>query len=91
MSRCPSRRTAGAARFELNLVPIFLLPSTFQVTDTAQRVAIPYPAPYPAGKGVLAVEGEASGVVISLAPDWRIEALHGMQTLDVWWETNKPC
>jgi hypothetical protein len=72
-------------------VPIFLLPSTFQVTDTAQRVAIPYPAPYPAGKGVLAVEGEASGVVISLAPDWRIEALHGMQTLDVWWETNKPC
>jgi hypothetical protein len=63
----------------------------FQVTAAPQRVAIPYPAPYPAGKGVLAVEGEASGIIISLYPNWRIEALHGLQTLDVWWETNKPC
>jgi hypothetical protein len=63
----------------------------FQVTDTPQRVAIPYPAPYPAGKGLLAVEGEASGIIVSIYPNWRIEVLHGLKTLDVWWATDKPC
>jgi len=63
----------------------------FQVTDAPQRVAIPFPAPYPAGKGLLVVEGEAGGIIISVDPDWRIEALHGLLTLDVWWEPRKPC
>jgi len=63
----------------------------FQVTDAPQRVAIPFPAPYPAGKGLLVVEGEASGIIISLYPDWRIEALHGLLTYNVWWKPRNPC
>lgn len=63
----------------------------FQVTDAPQRVAIPFPAPYPAGKGLLVVEGEASGIMISLYPNWRIEALHGLLTHEVVWEPLKPC
>lgn len=63
----------------------------FQITGTPQRVAIPYPAAYPAGKGLLAVQGEASGVIVSLYPDWRIDALHGLRSTDVVWAPDKPC
>ncbi|MBO0734605.1 MAG: hypothetical protein J2P49_09880 [Methylocapsa sp.] len=63
----------------------------FQITGTPQRIAIPYPAAYPAGKGLLAVQGEASGIIVSLDPDWRIDALHGLRSNDVVWEPDKPC
>ena len=63
----------------------------FQITGPPQRVAIPYPAAYPAGKGLLAVQGEASGIIVSLDPVWRIDALHGLRSTDVVWEPDKPC
>ncbi|MGH6853621.1 MAG: hypothetical protein ACREDJ_10605, partial [Methylocella sp.] len=63
----------------------------FQLNDAPQRVAIPFPAPYPAGKGLLVIEGEASGAIISLYPGWRIEALHGLLTQDVVWQPRKSC
>jgi hypothetical protein len=63
----------------------------FRLNDASQRVAIPFPAPYPAGKGVLVVEGEASGAIISLYPGWRIEALHGLVTHDVVWKPRNHC
>ncbi len=63
----------------------------FEVTDAPQRVAIPFPASYQAGKGLLVVEGEASGIIISLYPDWRIETLHGLLTHNVVWKPLKSC
>ena len=42
----------------------------FQVTDTPQRVAVPFPAAYPVGKGVISIEGNGSGTSVSLYPAW---------------------
>jgi len=40
----------------------------FTLTDAPQRVAIPFPAPYASGQGVISVEGAANGAVIGLRP-----------------------
>lgn len=63
----------------------------FKVTDTPQRVAIPYPAPYPTGKGVISVLGEGSDLSIWVAPVWTIPQLNGTASLNVWWNTDQPC
>ena len=56
-----------------------------------QRVAIPFPAPYPTGRGVISVEGVANGAVISISPAWHIDSLGGSASLDVVWTPDKPC
>jgi len=63
----------------------------FTLTDAPQRVAIPFPAPYATGKGVLSVEGAASGAVISISPAWHINSLPGSASLDVVWTPKDPC
>ncbi|MDR3466072.1 MAG: hypothetical protein P4M07_09025 [Xanthobacteraceae bacterium] len=63
----------------------------FTLGDTPQRVAIPFPTPYPTGIGTLNVEGEASGAVVSLYPAVNIEALKGSSPISVWWVPRKPC
>jgi hypothetical protein len=40
----------------------------FTVTDLAQRIAVPYPAPYGSGSGSFVVEGNATGVIVGLTP-----------------------
>jgi hypothetical protein len=63
----------------------------FNLTEAPQRVAIPFPAPYPTGRGVISVEGTANGAVISISPAWRIDSLGGSASLDVVWTPDKPC
>ena len=63
----------------------------FNLTDAPQRVAIPFPAPYATGRGVISVEGEANGAVISISPAWHINSLGGSASLDVIWRPDKPC
>ena len=63
----------------------------FNLTDAPQRVAIPFPAPYPTGRGVISVEGAANGAVISISPAWHIDSLGGSTSLDVVWTPDKPC
>jgi hypothetical protein len=63
----------------------------FNLTEAPQRVAIPFPAPYPTGRGVLSVEGVANDAVISISPAWHIDSLGGSASLDVVWTPDKPC
>ena len=63
----------------------------FEIKDAPQQVAIPFPAPYPQGHGVLSVEGNATGAVISLFPAWHIDALNGAATRNVIWKPGNPC
>ncbi len=63
----------------------------FTVTEAPQRIAIPYPAPYPVGHGVLSVEGDASGSVVLLTPGWHANTENGVKTINVVWAPKKPC
>ncbi len=63
----------------------------FQVTDTPQRVAVPFPAAYPVGKGVISIEGNASGTSVSLYPAWTVQTLNGSASRNVVWKPGNPC
>jgi hypothetical protein len=61
-----------------------------QLTPAPQRIAIPYPAPYPTGRGVLSLVGEADQVGFFLRPG-GVRNVHGTHSTNVWWRTDKPC
>jgi hypothetical protein len=61
------------------------------VTSTPQRVALPFPAPYSAGKGVISVEGIAQGVTVSLSPAWTSRTGGGSEPINVVWSPKSPC
>lgn len=63
----------------------------FTVTANAQRIAIPFPAPYLSGAGVLTVEGQGTQVLVSLSPMKSFENLSGVGTINVWWTPKNPC
>ncbi len=63
----------------------------FQLTDTPQQVATPFPAPYPTGRGVISIEGNANGAVVSLYPAWTVGTVSGTAARNVVWKPNKPC
>lgn len=63
----------------------------FTLGEAPQRVAIPFPTPYPTGIGSISVEGEASGAVVSLYPAVNIETLKGASPISIWWVPKKPC
>jgi hypothetical protein len=50
------------------LAQVAIWKPVFTLTDAPQRVAIPFPAPYASGQGVISVEGAANGAVIGLRP-----------------------
>jgi hypothetical protein len=62
-----------------------------QVTNSPQRVALPYPAPYPTGRGVLSVVGDADEVSIYLTPGWFVPSLKGAASINVHWKVTNPC
>lgn len=63
----------------------------FHATDTPQRIAIPYPAPYETGRGVMWAIGEGSGLAIDLYPRWNIPSLNGAAPINVVWTPTDPC
>lgn len=62
-----------------------------RLTDAPQRVAIPYPAPYPTGRGVLSLVGDADEVWFHLSPGWFIQTLNGTASINVHWTPGNPC
>jgi hypothetical protein len=62
-----------------------------QVTNVPQRIAIPYPAPYPTGRGVLSLVGDADEVWFYLTPGWFIPTLKGAASINVHWTVGNPC
>jgi hypothetical protein len=63
----------------------------FQLTDAPQRIAIPYPAPYPTGRGVLSLVGDAEEVWFYLTPGWFVQTLKGTASINVHWTPGNPC
>jgi hypothetical protein len=61
-----------------------------KLTPTPQRVAIPYPAPYPTGRGVLTLLGEADQVGFFLTPG-GIHDVNGTYSVNVRWQVRNPC
>ena len=64
---------------------------TFHVTDIPQRIAIPFPSPYPTGRGVLSLVGDANDLWFYLTPGRFIENLNGVASINVIWATGNPC
>ena len=60
------------------------------LTTTPQRVAVPYPAPYPAGRGVLTLVGEADQVGFYLTPG-GVHDVNGTYSVNVRWQVSNPC
>jgi hypothetical protein len=63
----------------------------FNLTDGVQRIAVPYPAPYGAGSGVIVVEGDASGAVVGLTPTKVMLDLPTAVSIPVVWRPQSPC
>ena len=61
-----------------------------KLTPAPQRVAVPYPAPYPVGRGVLTLVGEADQVGFFLTPG-RIQDVNGTYSVNVRWQVRNPC
>jgi hypothetical protein len=62
-----------------------------QVTNVPQRIAIPHPAPYPTGRGVLSLVGDADEVWFYLTPGWFLPTLKGTASINVHWTVGNPC
>jgi hypothetical protein len=61
-----------------------------KLTPAPQRVAIPYPAPYPTGRGVLTLVGEADQVGFYLTPG-GVHDVNGTYSVNVRWQVRNPC
>jgi hypothetical protein len=55
------------------------------------RIAIPYPAPYASGHGVLAVVGSGGPALLSLSPPWVASPQGGVATHAVAWLAAQSC
>jgi hypothetical protein len=60
------------------------------LTEAPRRIAIPFPAPYPTGKGVISIEGTARGLNAWLSPLRHIETLNGVEAIPVVWTPKDP-
>jgi hypothetical protein len=61
-----------------------------KLTPIPQRVAVPYPAPYPTGRGILTLLGEADQVGFFLTPG-GIHDVNGTYSVNVRWQVRNPC
>jgi hypothetical protein len=84
-------KTPGASGGAIRIRSGSYISPVFTLTDAPQRVAIPFPAPYASGQGVISVEGAADGAVISVSPAWHINSPVGSASLHVIWTPKDPC
>lgn len=63
----------------------------FLISDAPQRVAVPFPAPYPVGKGTISVLGEGKDLTVWLSPGWTIPLLSGSASHGVYWHPKPNC
>jgi hypothetical protein len=57
----------------------------FPLSATPSLIAIPYPAPYASGKGMLSVVGEATDFAIALRPVIMKSEIKETLLIHVWW------
>lgn len=63
----------------------------FTPTDTPLRVAIPYPAPFEAGRGTLIALTSGGTAIVALTPVWRLPDTAGETMRAVTWNPAEPC
>lgn len=63
----------------------------FALGETPVRVALPFPGPYAAGHGTIAVLGTTARAVVSLLPAWHVPAREGVQVREVTWRPREGC
>jgi hypothetical protein len=63
----------------------------FALTSTPRIVALPFPAAYQVGQGVLNIVGEASDFGIALRPPHAATQIKGTSTIRVWWRPVGGC
>ena len=63
----------------------------FEVSATPVRVALPFPAPYETGHGVLTAIDVGGRAAVALLPAWRVSAQDGKATRMVTWHPVKNC
>jgi hypothetical protein len=64
---------------------------SYVLTDQPQRIAIPFPAAYPSGRGVISIEGQAQNLAVALTPIWKINSLTGTAAMNVIWTPKNGC
>lgn len=79
--------TAGSIRIRSGS---YLSPA-IAVGAAPSRVAIPFPAAYEAGRGVLRIEGTARDLSVWLTPRWQTVQLDGAVPINVTWVPRKNC
>ncbi|WP_236728825.1 hypothetical protein [Methylobacterium sp. WSM2598] len=65
--------------------------TAFSLPDAPRRVAIPYPAPYEAGRGTLAVFRAGGAATLALMPAWQVPPGAGEATQPVTWRPSARC
>ena len=63
----------------------------FDLTETPVRIALPYPAPYPAGHGTISVVGATTDAMVALTPPWHVLAQAGTDAREVTWTPAPSC
>ncbi len=84
-------RAPGQAPGRIRLQSGRYVSPVFDVLDTPVRVAIPYPAPYPTGRGVISVLGATTEAIVALTPPWRVPAQAGVEAREVTWTPAGVC
>jgi hypothetical protein len=62
-----------------------------QPSTIPKRIALPFPAPYPTGTGIINVIGMVEGLMVALSPVWRIGSLAGKVDQRVVWTPHTRC
>jgi hypothetical protein len=63
----------------------------FEITETPQRIAIPFPRPYETGRGALTVLSSGTNVTLALTPPWTLPPEARETTREVSWRPIKRC
>jgi hypothetical protein len=64
---------------------------SYVLTDQRQRIAIPFPAAYPSGRGIISIDGQAQNLAVALIPTWNINSLTGTAAMNVIWTPKTGC
>ena len=84
-------RSPGQAPGRIRLQSGSYLSPAFELTETPVRVALPYPAPYAAGRGTIMVLGTTADAIVALTPPWHVPAQGGMHAQQVTWTPMGDC
>ena len=63
----------------------------FSLSGVPVRIAIPYPAPYDAGRGTLSVLHSGGYVTLDLNPAWHLTAQETSGSHQVTWQPSQHC